>query len=255
MSFAIIKVPAAPVRRKARHQAEMINQLLFGEAVKICKEKKGGWIKVRSLHDQYEGWLTAHMLEMVSENEARTPVEFITAAPVTSVQFGDSSMSVPAGSVLRLLAGQEGKIGNLHYQFEGDAIKRPVEKFDSERLWQTTSAWLNAPYLWGGRTIMGVDCSGFTQVVFKQLGIDLPRDAWQQAQEGETVKRLKDVMPGDLAFFDDRDEIVHVGILLSSEKIIHAAGKVRIDTIDKKGIINVETGKRTHSLRIVKRPR
>ena len=113
--------------------------------------------------------------------------------------------------------------------------------------------WLNAPYLWGGRSILGVDCSGFVQVNFKLMGIDLPRDAWQQAQTGEPVKKLKDAVKGDLAFFDDKDEIVHVGILLGTDSIIHASGKVRIDSMDKKGITNNETGKRTHSLRAIRR--
>jgi len=107
--------------------------------------------------------------------------------------------------------------------------------------------------MWGGRTPLGVDCSGFVQVNYKMMGIDLPRDAWQQAQEGKPVKKLKDAQAGDLVFFDDRDEIVHVGILLNNEQIVHASGKVRIDTIDKKGIINVDTDKRTHRLEAIRR--
>ena len=107
----------------------------------------------------------------------------------------------------------------------------------------------------GGRTIFGVDCSGFVQVNYKMMGIDLPRDAWQQAQEGKIVKKLKEAVCGDLAFFDDKEEIVHVGILLGTDQIIHSSGKVRIDTIDKKGIINSDTGKRSHFLRIIKRCR
>jgi cell wall-associated NlpC family hydrolase len=101
--------------------------------------------------------------------------------------------------------------------------------------------------------MFGVDCSGFVQVIYKVMGVDLPRDAWQQAQEGTVVKKLKDAVCGDLAFFDDKDEIVHVGILLSNEEIIHASGKVKIDKIDKKGIINGDTGKRTHDLEAIKR--
>ena len=100
---------------------------------------------------------------------------------------------------------------------------------------------------------MGVDCSGFVQVNYKMMGIDLSRDAWQQAQQGKTVKKLKESLCGDLVFFDDKEEIVHVGILLSSDQLIHASGKVRIDAIDKKGIINSDTGKRTHYLRSIKR--
>ena len=103
--------------------------------------------------------------------------------------------------------------------------------------------------------MFGVDCSGFVQVNFKMMGIDLPRDAWQQAQEGRMVNKLKETVCGDLAFFDDKEEIVHVGILLGNEQIIHSSGKVRIDTIDKKGIINSDTGKRSHSLRVIKRYR
>lgn len=253
MSFAFIKVPAAPVRRKARHQAEMVNQLLFGEAVEIVKEKKGGWLKVRSLYDKYEGWLTSHMLELADEPEVRQPINHITASPFSYIKSGDTGTWVPAGANLPGFKDGKGKLGSLQYTWDGETIQRPAATFSEEKLVERATAWLNAPYLWGGRTLMGVDCSGFAQVVFKQMGIDLHRDAWQQAQQGATIKRLKDALPGDLAFFDDRDEIVHVGILLSNEKIIHAAGKVRIDTIDKKGIMNVETGKRTHSLRTIKR--
>ena len=159
------------------------------------------------------------------------------------------------GSSLPGFAEQQGVINNMTYQLNGHYRKRDEEPLSEELVHSLTKQWLNAPYQWGGRTLFGVDCSGFVQVNFKMMGIDLPRDAWQQAQEGIEVRKLKQAICGDLAFFDDREEIVHVGILLNSEQIIHASGKVRIDNIDKKGIINSETGKRTHSLRVIKRCR
>ncbi len=107
--------------------------------------------------------------------------------------------------------------------------------------------------MWGGRTPLGVDCSGFVQVVFKLMGIDMPRDAWQQAQAGRPVKKFSEVRTGDLAFFASKEDITHVGILLDNGEIIHALGKVRIDAIDKKGIISADTGKRTLRLRAVRR--
>lgn len=255
MEYAIVVVPAAPVRRKAKHQAEMVNQLLFGDAVKVLKSKRGIWYKVQSLYDLYEGWVTVQMLEPVAESQARQFSTHITLAPVNTIQLEETSMQIPAAASLPAFADGSGRIGRYSYQFSGEAVRRGGKELTPERVSNTAMAWLNAPYLWGGRTLMGIDCSGFVQIVFKVLGIDLPRDAWQQAQEGITVNKLKESIAGDLVFFDDRDEIVHVGILLAPDKVIHASGKVRIDRIDKKGIIHSETGKRTHSLRVIKRCR
>jgi cell wall-associated NlpC family hydrolase len=253
MKFAVVNVPAAPIRRKAQHQSEMMNQLLFGEAVEIIKKKKKLWIKVRSLHDDYEGWMTDTLLTETTEEDARIHPDFLTSGQVNTIIFDNNKMTVPAGSVLRSWAGDHGLIGNRRFTVEGELQQRNAEPPGASRLLDTTSQWINAPYLWGGRTIFGVDCSGFVQMNYKMMGIDLPRDAWQQAGKGKTVKKLADAICGDLAFFDDSEEIVHVGLLLNNEKIIHASGRVRIDRIDKKGIINTDTGKRTHSLKVVKR--
>ena len=143
-------------------------------------------------------------------------------------------------------------MGKLEYGYNGKFLAIEGDS-TPDHLEQLVLPWLNSPYQWGGRTMFGVDCSGFVQVNFKMLGIGLQRDAWQQAQQGIVIKKLKDAAKGDLAFFDDRDEIVHVGILLGPDKIIHASGKVRIDSIDKKGIINSDSNSRTHSLRAIRR--
>ncbi len=253
MDYAIVCVPAAPVRKKARHQSEMTSQLLFGEKVRILKSKHSLWLKVRSLHDNYEGWLTKTMLTGINEEQAARVSDHVTIDLINTIMVQDREMKIPVGSSLPEFGEGKGIIGEMPYVFTGNHIKRGVEQPGAERIKQLSFQWLNAPYMWGGRTMFGVDCSGFVQVNFKMLGIDLPRDAWQQAQVGKTVNKLSDVVCGDLAFFDDKEEIVHVGILLGNDQIIHSSGKVRIDTIDKKGIVNTDTGKRTHSLRLIKR--
>lgn len=134
----------------------------------------------------------------------------------------------------------------------------PVEydlfSFNAENLNQVARRYLDVPYLWGGKSLFGIDCSGFCQQVFRQFGIKLPRDAYQQAEHGEVVGFLQEVVCGDLAFFDNEEgRITHVGMMLNIHEIIHSSGKVRIDKIDHQGIINSETGVRTHQLRIIKR--
>lgn len=253
MEFAIVSVPAAPVRRKPRHQREMVNQLLFGEAVNVLNERGKLWVKVCSLHDNYEGWMTRTLLEEATENEAKADSSNVISGVLNTITVAGSVMQVPAGSLLPAFDSKKGKLGKLEYSYEGGYITKGEQQPGTELLEKLTMPWLNAPYLWGGRTILGVDCSGFVQVNYRMLGIDLPRDAWQQAQEGTAVKKLKEAQAGDLAFFDDKEEIVHVGILLGNDKIIHASGRVRIDSIDKKGITSSTTGERTHQLKAIRR--
>ena len=260
MDYAIVNVPAAPVRRKPMHRKEMVSQLLFGETVKVLKSKGDLWVKIRSLHDGYEGWMTNTLLQEVNEDAATTTSAFVTTDLLSIISTGDKKLNVPVGSSLpffeNLSAGRQGgdgKLAGLEYNFIGNYCNRYEQQPGTELVKQLTSAWLNAPYLWGGRTPLGVDCSGFVQVIYKLMGFDLPRDAWQQAHEGKAVKKFNKAKAGDLAFFNNKEDIVHVGILLGGDQIIHASGKVRIDTIDKKGITNADTGKRTLRLEAIRR--
>ncbi|OSZ80523.1 hypothetical protein CAP36_04535 [Chitinophagaceae bacterium IBVUCB2] len=253
MKYAFVNVPAAPVRRKPLHRKEMINQLLFGEAVQVLKTKGDLWVKIRGLHDGYEGWITNTLIEEADELTATTTSSFATMSLLDTLTVENKKINIPVGSSLPFFTEGKGKLGKTEYAFAGKFCKRDDLQPSPELVKELTQPWLNAPYLWGGRTPLGVDCSGFVQVVFKLMGIDMSRDAWQQAQAGIPVKKFSEVRTGDLAFFASKEDITHVGILLDNGEIIHASGKVRIDTIDKKGIISADTGKRTLRLRAVRR--
>jgi hypothetical protein len=235
------------------HKKEMVSQLLFGETVKVLKTKGDMWVKVCSLHDNYEGWMTNTLLGGVDAATANNMSAFVCTDILNDITVADKKMKIPFGSSLPFFKEVRGRIGLVDYEFTGSYCKRDEQQPSEELLKKLTMPWLNAPYLWGGRTPLGVDCSGFVQVIYKMIGIDLPRDAWQQAQEGKSVKKFRDAKTGDLVFFDRGEEIVHVGILLGNEQVIHASGKVRIDTIGKKGVNNPETGKRILRLRAIRR--
>lgn len=260
MDYAIVAVPAAPVRRKPDHRKEMVNQLLFGELVKVIKTKGELWVKIQSLHDGYGGWMTNTMLLPIDESLAITTNAYVTSDMVQSVYFGEKHLLIPVGSSLpgyeKLLDEKQigkGRLGSIEYHYSGNYFNRAEQQPSPELISQLATAWLNAPYLWGGRTPLGVDCSGFVQVVFKLMGIDLPRDAKQQAKVGVSVKNFEEIKAGDLAFFYRKKEIIHVGIILNDEQIIHSSGKVRIDKLTKKGMINSDTEKQTLKLKTVKR--
>lgn len=257
MTFAAAAVPVIPVRKEPAHTSEMVNQLLFGETVEILEEN-GGWCQVLSLHDDYDGWVQAIQLETIERTIARAPLTWVLL-PEASGDHIDCSeagkMYCPIGSVLTGFDGEEGRIGNLNYTYSGIGANLFSALLPTEKsLLQQIALWYNTPYLWGGRTMMGADCSGFVQVLFRSIGIELQRDAVHQSQAGEVVDFLQQAQCGDLAFFDDAEgNIQHVGVLVSPFEIVHAYGKVRKDKMDNEGIINTETGVRTHRLRIIKR--
>lgn len=253
MEYGIVQVPAAPVRRRPSHRKEMVNQLLFGETVCFLKKSRPNWVKVRSLLDGYEGWVTANMFLPVSAAIAKAKSIHVAAGLLNEISMNRQSMHIPAGSSLPNLEKKKGKLGDTPFTYKGKNLQTEATPATFAILESLAMQWLNAPYLWGGRTPLGVDCSGFMQVIFKMCGIILPRDTTQQVKEGKAIKKFSDAAPGDLVFFERGGEIVHVGMLLDKTHVIHSSGKVRIDGIDKKGIVDAETGKRTVALKAVRR--
>jgi gamma-D-glutamyl-L-lysine dipeptidyl-peptidase len=172
---------------------------------------------------------------------------------VGEISANKGKIVVPFGSSLPFFKESNGKLSNEDYSYTGIVNNRFENLAPADSIKRLTNAWLNAPYLWGGRTPLGVDCSGFVQVIYKQLSIDLPRDAKQQAKKGKKIIFFSDVQCGDLAFFGNKKAITHVGILLGDGTVIHASGRVRIDEINKRGITSDGVFLKQYLLKCIRR--
>jgi|AntRauTorckE6833_2_1112554.scaffolds.fasta_scaffold00788_12 hypothetical protein len=254
--FGICLLNLAPVRKDPSDGAEMTTQLLFGDLVQITYQHNQ-WCNIRQEYDNYEGWADGKQLFPLSEQNYRTIASLPTAVNLDLVNsLSNNSSSIPQlllfGSSLPGLIKKTFYVGDIIYTFEGEYFS-PDEEVTRENIVDNAYSFRGCPYLWGGKTPFGADCSGFTQVVYKASGIRLLRDTKEQATQGETLNMLQEAKPGDLAFFDNpKGNISHVGILLSENRIIHASGTVRIDSIDHEGIYNREEKRYTHKLRLIK---
>jgi len=253
--FAICNLSIVPVRAEASDKSELITQLLFGEAVEVI-DKKEQWRKVKLLHDDCIGWIDVKQVTQLSDDELsaiQAQPGTITFDIVQLVIFEQNHIiPIVLGSSLPFYVSKRFHFSGMEYTYDGSV--KTMAKPDKSQLLENAYMYLNAPYLWGGRSPFGVDCSGFTQMVYKLSGLPIRRDAWQQAEQGTTVNLLEESLPGDLAFFDNPEgRIIHVGIILPGNKIIHASGRVRIDKLDHHGIFNETQQKYTHKLRVIKR--
>ncbi|MEI2759456.1 MAG: C40 family peptidase [Bacteroidia bacterium] len=255
MSFGICEMSLVPMRKEPSHRSELVSQILFGEHYEIVESQKE-WFKIRTSHDGYEGFISLAQHTEISYNDfqfLQKTGAFVCFDLVQLLLHDNKIQTVILGSALPFFENQHCRINTKTYRFDGNA-KFPQKAASSALLIENAYMYLNAPYLWGGRSPFGVDCSGFTQLVYKLSGYSLLRDASLQAEQGSIVNLVDEAMPGDLAFFDNEEgHIIHVGILTSRDTIIHASGKVRIDAFDQVGIYNQETKRYTHKLRLIKR--
>lgn len=237
MSFGICDLPAIAIRKEDSHTSEMVSQLLYNELYEKLDEKSS-WILIRTEIDHYEGWIQSIQYHPISDQEyleLKGKKWHIINKPVLNWQ------------------GIHLSIGTILYEPSDYATVFPDE-FSPAMMVDFAKKLLGAPYLWGGRSLFGIDCSGLVQLCARAAGKLLPRDASEQIKEGELVYFLPEIQPGDLAFFGNEEgKIVHVGIMIDNEHIIHSSGKVRIDYLDQTGIFNKERNEHTHRLQVIKR--
>jgi len=252
----ICRLSVVPVRAMPLHKSEMVTQLLFGDHYEVIdKSENGQWLKIRIHFDEYEGWIRENQHHKISD-EYYEQINFSDYKICTdynaSIYFNKDYIHIFIGSILPIATNELFRMEE-RLAFNGSS-KSLNQKRDFEFVREVSAKFLNAPYLWGGKTPYGIDCSGFVQQVYKIAGYKLKRDTGEQVFQGLKVSSINDSRPGDLAFFSENSErISHVGILARDNKIIHASGKVRFDKIDEKGIFNVDLKKCTHKLETIRR--
>jgi gamma-D-glutamyl-L-lysine dipeptidyl-peptidase len=253
MNTAINLLSVIPMRKEPSHRSEMISQLLFGEYAEILGEEDH-FLRVKCLYDGYEGWVQSNQLTQVDKV---IETNKYVSSWIEEISINRRKINIPMCSPV--YSTDHGKV--YFGQTEIDYFMDDDNFWDSSQHAMTKSSlkevyrkFIDTPYLWGGKSVFGIDCSGFVQQVFKMFGVKLLRDAYLQAEKGNSIASLNETKLGDLAFFQNENgRVIHVGIILENNQIVHASGKVRIDTIDVSGIINAETGKRTHQLHSMRR--
>lgn len=255
-TFAMCVLTAVPVRHGASHRAEMGSQLLFGELVEVLEQKNSRWAKIRSCEDNFVGWIPSLQLRYLNDEEyQQCKSHHALVLDLFHALMGDNqSVPLTLGAHLPGFDGMQFFLGEHRYTFSGQAVFPEDVRQPEALMVKTARRLLNVPFLWGGRTPMGIDGPGLVQLACKVAGIPMPRLADQQLTQGQVVDFVEQSRAGDVAFFENNHgRITHSGILLGGGDVIHAFEKVRIDTLDHYGIYNKQMGRYTHRLRIIKR--
>ena len=248
-TYGFCHLSVIPVRENPSDKSQMTTQLLFGDVFEQI-DSQANWLFIRNAYDSYTGWI---------DNKQQIPIDSEQFKQLKKPQYINEHLGTLLTNQYTNHLPPSCSFPSLtsfvieECNFEPKLALVPFSEKPVSEIIPAALVYLNAPYLWGGKSIYGIDCSGFTQSVYKIAGRKLLRDAAEQETQGETLSFLGETVPGDLAFFDNEDgKIIHVGIILAQDKIIHASGKVRIDTIDHQGIFNEDVKKYTHKLRLLK---
>ena len=252
--YGICNLSIVPLRLEPTDVSEMVNQLVFGDHFTVL-EKTKKWSKIKLAYDGYEGYIDNKQYELIPEeifNQIENQVRFYAGELIDFIFDKDNNLTtIPMGARLPHYNNNSFSVNEKTFTYEGKVNHGVLNK---SSIVETAYHFLNVPYLWGGKTPFGIDCSGFTQTVYKLCGFQLLRDAKEQATQGEVLSFIEESEPGDLAFFDNEEGIItHVGIVMNDYNIMHAHGKVRIDKLDHSGIYNTDTQQHTHKLRVIRK--
>jgi len=244
--FGICNLSIVPIRKNGDDKSEMISQLLYGDLYEVI-EKKEKWLLIKTVFDNYEGWIDNNQFVEIKSEDLFKKLSKNEAYSLDLINFVETLDK----DLIPILLGSKISVANhINHSFDGQFSDKKKSRKD---IIETAKLYLNTPYLWGGKTPFGIDCSGLSQMVYKINGYKIPRDAKDQVSLGRNLGFIEESQEGDLAFFDNEEgEIIHVGLLLKNNYIIHASGHVKIDRIDQTGIYNLNKKKHTHKLRTIK---
>ncbi len=249
---AITHLSVIPIREKPSDTSEMTSQLLFGEEIIILDRYKE-WALCETIPDKYQGWIDTKQVTILNQDAGKEIKSSFLSSKTAWATSSKESVLLSFGSPLPYYEKGNFYLDTIKYTLE-KPYSTSKQKLKQEKIINLAKLFLGVPYLWGGKSFFGIDCSGFVQLIFRVSGYELPRDSGDQSKIGQNVDFIHESQSGDLAFFANEEEkITHVGIILENGHIIHASGQVRIDTIDHEGIFNKEKGKYTHKLRLIKR--